>query len=106
MSAEGDVSHADLLAEIKGFRADHAAFRADLDYLAEPGLKAFLRKFADPDFQGDALQGVEIVRTARVGGNGLAWLGKIAKPLLYLAGAWIAFKAGVAALAGFGLDGG
>lgn len=92
---EGDVSHADLLAEMK-------AFRSDLAYLAEPNLKGFLKKFGDSEFQADALQGVEIVRTARVGGNGLQWLGKIARPLAYLAGGWLAFKAGLAALTGDG----
>lgn len=90
-----DVSHADLLAEVK-------AFREELSYLADPNLKAFLTKFTDPQFQADAVQGVEVIRTARVGGNGLEWLGKIMKPLLWIGGLWIAFQAGLSALAGKG----
>jgi hypothetical protein len=83
IDAKGDVSHADLMDELRALRAD-------------------MGPLTDPAFQSDLREVVEIVRAARVGGKGLTWLANMIKALLVIGGLWLAFKAGLAALANSG----
>jgi hypothetical protein len=78
-----DVSHADLMAEVKALRKE-------------------LGPLVDSEFRADLKELVDVLRAARIGGKGLNWLANIVKAGLVLGGLWIAFKAGLAAMTGNG----